>query len=122
LEELHHNQKHKKFYEEEVIHIEEKVPYIIEAKLFPLGWSKDEKFAYIIEHPDEAIGELRATMYVIDIKTNKILEQLLFKNQFNFEKIEQLIKQYAINLNASMAINTFPLRFANTELKGRISA
>lgn len=48
---------------------------IIDAIFYPLGWSKDGKFAYAIEPPDEAVGSYFLNVYVQDLVTDKILWQ-----------------------------------------------
>jgi hypothetical protein len=46
---------------------------IIDAVFYPLGWSKDGKFAYAIEPPDEAVGSYFLNVYVQDLVTDKVL-------------------------------------------------
>ena len=48
---------------------------IIDAVFYPLGWSKDGKFAYAIEPPDEAVGSYFLNVYVQDLVTDKVLWQ-----------------------------------------------
>jgi hypothetical protein len=109
LEKFHHYQKHKKFYKEDI-------NYLIEAKFFPLGWSKKENFAFIIEYADEAIGELRAELFIYDVKSSIVIENILFKEKLNFKEISKLMKKYAINNYNSNTLSTFPLRYSNIKI------
>ena len=45
---------------------------------FPIGWSRDGKFAYYLEPVDEECGCYYAELIIIDLRTDKILFQ--FKN------------------------------------------
>lgn len=45
----------------------------IEEGFYPIGWSKDGKFAYLLEPPDEACGCYFANLIVQDMRTDKIL-------------------------------------------------
>jgi len=45
----------------------------IAEKFFPIGWSKDGKFAYYVEPADEACGCYFAKLVIQDLKTDKIL-------------------------------------------------
>ena len=42
-------------------------------KLYPIGWSKDGKFAYIIEPVDEATGFYFITIAIQDLNSDKVL-------------------------------------------------
>lgn len=46
---------------------------IISDKLYPIGWSKDGKFAYIIEPVDEGTGFYFITIAIQDLNSDKIL-------------------------------------------------
>lgn len=45
----------------------------INASFYPIGWSRDGKFAYLLEPADEACGCYNAEIIVQDLKTDKIL-------------------------------------------------
>ncbi|MCM3903194.1 MAG: hypothetical protein ND866_15920 [Pyrinomonadaceae bacterium] len=40
---------------------------------YPIGWSRDGKFAYYLEPVDEACGCYFAKLYILDLKTDKVL-------------------------------------------------
>lgn len=48
-------------------------PILLKSYFYPLGWSKDGKFAFYAEPPDEACGCYFAEIYIVDLKTDKIL-------------------------------------------------
>ena len=47
----------------------------LEDKFYPIGWSKDGKFAYFVEPADEACGCYFGTFVIQDLKTDKVLWQ-----------------------------------------------
>lgn len=46
---------------------------ILTSSLYPIGWSRDGKFAYLVEPPDEACGCYFAEIVIQDLLTDKIL-------------------------------------------------
>ena len=52
----------------------EKQTFITES-FYPIGWSRDGKFAYFVEPPDEACGCYFGKFVIQDLKTDKILWQ-----------------------------------------------
>ena len=46
---------------------------VITGAFYPIGWSKDGKFAYLFEPPDEDCGCYFAEVVIQDLKTDKIL-------------------------------------------------
>jgi hypothetical protein len=46
---------------------------ILTALFYPIGWSKDGKFAYLVEPPDEACGCYYSEVVIQDLKNDKIL-------------------------------------------------
>lgn len=48
-------------------------PRLMKEYFYPIGWSKDGKFAYYLEPPDEACGCYFAEIYIVDLKTDKVL-------------------------------------------------
>ncbi|MEZ4988576.1 MAG: hypothetical protein R2795_26735 [Saprospiraceae bacterium] len=47
--------------------------------LYPLGWSEDGKFAYLLAPPNEAVNDYRLTFVIQDMTTNRLLVEQLFK-------------------------------------------
>jgi hypothetical protein len=54
---------------------------ILDAVVYPLGWSPDGKLAYAIEPPDEAVGSYFLNVYVQDLVTDKILWQDKYQSE-----------------------------------------
>ncbi len=52
----------------------------------PIGWSKDGKFAYILEPADEACGCYFFEIHIIDIKTNKTIWTWRYSDENKGEK------------------------------------
>ena len=48
-------------------------PGLVPEQLFPIGWSKDGKFAYYYEPVDEACGCYFARLVIQDMRTDKVL-------------------------------------------------
>lgn len=46
---------------------------LIIEEFFPIGWSKDGKFAYYVEPPDEACGCYFGQLFILDLKSDKVL-------------------------------------------------
>ncbi|RMF03792.1 MAG: hypothetical protein D6772_01625 [Bacteroidetes bacterium] len=70
----------------------------LEERIFPLGWSADGKFAYLIEYPNEAVRDYTLSAYVLDATTNRRLDSFQFKasqqdgyeessDQYNFSSV-----------------------------------
>jgi len=51
-------------------------PFPMHASFRPIGWSRNGKFAYVIEPADEACGCYFMTLYIQDLVTDKILWRL----------------------------------------------
>lgn len=51
----------------------------LQERLYPLGWSEDGKFAYLIERTNEAVNNFTLTLFVQDMNTNRVLAEKTFK-------------------------------------------
>jgi len=49
---------------------------VIEAKFYPIGWSRDGKFAYAIEKPNEAADCQPAGFYIQNMVTDKMVARI----------------------------------------------
>ena len=56
---------------------------------YPIGWSKDGKFAYYLEPVDEACHCYFAKLFIVDLKTDKVL----WSFDYNSEFIEEAKKE-----------------------------
>src|SRR5262249_9281423 len=50
-------------------------------KFFPIGWSKDGKFAYYVEPIDEACGCYFGKLVIVDLKTDAVLWQFDYSSE-----------------------------------------
>jgi hypothetical protein len=48
---------------------------LLTENFYPIGWSRDGKFAYLVEPPDEACGCYFAEIVIVNLKTDKVLWQ-----------------------------------------------
>lgn len=48
---------------------------LMTENFYPIGWSRDGKFAYLVEPPDEACGCYFAEIVIVNLKTDKVLWQ-----------------------------------------------
>ena len=71
-------------------------PYAIEAELYPLGFSKDSSFAYLVIPPDEARDFLIVEVHVQNLINNKTV----FYKQYDFDKINKLPKDYPFDFDS----------------------
>jgi hypothetical protein len=54
-------------------------PYgCLQERLFPLGWSADNKFAFLLERTNEAVSNYTLDAYILDARTNTVLDSLSF--------------------------------------------
>lgn len=57
---------------------------LLTESFYPIGWSRDGKFAYLVEPADEACGCYFADIVIQDLKTDKIL----WKERYNSSELE----------------------------------
>ncbi len=68
------------------------------ASFYPIGWSRDGKFAYVIEPPDEACGCYFAEIVIQDLVTDKVM----WSERYSSELLED---PEAENLDSYWAAN-----------------
>jgi hypothetical protein len=51
----------------------------LEEVIYPIGWSEDGKFAYLIEGAYEAVNNYSLQLFIQDMKTDKIIAEKLWK-------------------------------------------
>lgn len=59
--------------------------YILTASIYPIGWSADGKFAYVVEPPDEDCGCYFADLIIQDMVGDKIV----WKDEYRSESLEE---------------------------------
>lgn len=57
---------------------------LMTENFYPIGWSRDGKFAYLVEPADEVCGCYFAEFVIQDLKTDKVL----FKERYSSEALE----------------------------------
>lgn len=107
---------------------------------FPIGWSKDGKFAYYTEPVDEACGCYFAELYILDLKKDKTLWSINY-NSDSLDEAKKEKRPYSLdtlwrarrelfsdNLNKNaiepqgrFALLSFPLRYKGDQLTPHLS-
>lgn len=64
---------------------EETSAKLLTESFYPIGWSRDGKFAYLVEPPDEACGCYFAEIVIQDLKTDKVL----WKERYDSSTLEK---------------------------------
>ncbi len=80
-------------------------PNLIETAFYPLGFSKDGKFAYIIIPPDEAQGFLTVNLIV----QNLVNDHIIFKKKYQFDDFDN----NGLATNQPTNFKEFILRYKN---------
>jgi hypothetical protein len=63
---------------------------------YPIGWSKDGKFAYYVEPVDEACGCYFAKLLILDLKTDKVLWEFKYDSE-DLEDAKKAGRPYSLN-------------------------
>ncbi|MEK7724504.1 MAG: hypothetical protein AAB336_09170 [Acidobacteriota bacterium] len=104
-------------------------PTLMKEYFYPIGWSKDGKFAYYLEPPDEACGCYFGEIYIVDLKTDKILwtkkyegdmekpEDLKSYWKKSRKLISQKLNQYKIQTGKNFTLTALPLNFGGEAIK-----
>lgn len=105
---------------------------ILEAIFYPLGWSKDGKFAFAVEPPDEAVGSYFLNVYVQDLVTDKILWQDKYQSppestkghhsfaaywMANESAMKERLKKFGIVPEQEGVLYSGPINFGNDQLQ-----
>lgn len=65
--------KHLLLLGENLVENEDDYNRLLREKFYPIGWSKDGKFAYLTEPADEACGCYFAEIFIVDLRSDKVL-------------------------------------------------
>src|SRR5205814_3361425 len=60
-------------------------PGLIPESFYPIGWSKDGKFAYYYEPVDEACGCYFAHLVIQDMRTDKVLWEFKYNQDDTYD-------------------------------------
>ena len=63
---------------------------------YPIGWSKEGKFGYYVEPVDEACGCYFAKLFILDLKTDKVLWQFNYESE-SLEEEKKAGRPYSLN-------------------------
>lgn len=61
-------------------------PQLIAENFFPIGWSRDGKFAYYVEPVDEACGCYFGRLVIQDMRTDKVLWEYRYSQDSEFDE------------------------------------
>jgi hypothetical protein len=87
---------------------------------YPIGWSKDGNFAYYVEPVDEACGCYFARLFILDLKTDKVLWKFEHEGD-SFEEEKEAGKPYTFSAlwRANQKMFSDKLREHGIEPQGR---
>ena len=117
--------------EDEAAEVERAV--LLREHFFPIGWSKDGKFAFYTEPPDEACGCYFGSLYIADLRTDKILWSREYSSEEgkadtlgkywrqNQKQFSAMLAQYKIVPQKKFGLNQFPIKFGGDSLKPDLS-
>jgi hypothetical protein len=104
-------------------------PTLMKEYFYPIGWSKDGKFAYYLEPPDEACGCYFGEIYIVDLKTDKVLWTKRYEGDMEKPEdlksywkksqkfISQKLYQYKIQAGKNFTLAALPLNFGGEAIK-----
>lgn len=109
---------------------------MVPESFFPIGWSKDGKFAYYTEPVDEACGCYFAKLVILDLKSDKVLWSFDFEGELmdqakmqkspydlitlwkNKQKVfSEKLNEHGIVPHRSFAVRLFPAIYKGDQLK-----
>jgi hypothetical protein len=98
---------------------------------YPIGWSKDGNFAYYVEPVDEACGCYFAKLFIMDLKTDKVLWEFEHEGdsldedkaagkpyslatlwRANQKLFTQKLREYRIEAQGPVSLRSFPATYA----------
>ncbi len=91
------------------------------SRLYPIGWSRDGKFAYILDHPITLACEGECTLCIRDLRKNKTLyldsdchqgiTKYWLKNKSKtLKKFKGQLKKYKIHVSPHFSMGYFPVK------------
>lgn len=105
---------------------------------YPIGWSKDGKFAYIVEPADIACDCYFANLIIKDLKTDTVLWNFDYESgtfnekdntpkslpafwRFNERLFSKKLREYKIRQTTDFAFESFPIIYKGDELTATLS-
>ena len=107
---------------------------LLREHFFPIGWSKDGKFAFYTEPADEACGCYFADLLIVDLRTDKILWQREYESdehkadtlaaywRQNQKEFSAKLAQYKIERATGFALRQFPFAYKTDLLTLELTA
>lgn len=108
---------------------------LIVERFYPVGWSKDGKFAYYLEPGDEACGCYFAKLIIKDLKTDAVLWQFDYDSsdlqdtmkartpeslaalwRFKRDLFNSKLREHNIKAQGAFALQSFPLNYEGDQL------
>ncbi|HET6892221.1 MAG TPA: hypothetical protein VFH31_14055, partial [Pyrinomonadaceae bacterium] len=102
---------------------------------YPIGWSKDGKFAYYLEPVDEACHCYFAKLFILDLKSDKILWSFDYNSEFidearkegrpftlatlwraNQKLFSEKLREHDIEPSGRFALRSFPIMYRGDRL------
>jgi hypothetical protein len=110
----------------------------LEEGFYPIGWSRDGKFAYIVEPADEACGCYFAKLVIKDLKTDTVLWDFDYQStgfgekdnkpkslpafwRSNHALFSKKLTEHKIRQEKGFALQPFPALYQGDELTARLS-
>lgn len=109
---------------------------LITENLYPIGWSKDGKFAYYTEPGDEACGCYFAKLFITDLVNDKVLWSFDYNGlddqdnpkyrgmrdlwRKNLKLFSDKLNQYRIIAHKPFSLLTFPTNHAGDQLSANL--
>lgn len=106
---------------------------------YPIGWSKDGKFAYYLEPVDEACDCYFAKLFIIDLKTDKVLWSFDYNSEFiddakkqgrpftlrtlwraNQKLFSEKLREHGIVQQRRFALLSFPITYRADRITARL--
>jgi hypothetical protein len=78
--------------------------FLLRAAFYPIGWSKDGKFAYLVEPADEACGCYFAELVIQDLRTDKVLWEKKYEGaEGKEENLRSFWRKYQKEISRQLA-------------------
>lgn len=98
---------------------------VIESQIYPIGWSKDGKFAYIIVHANEAEDSSRVEFFIQDMVSDSIVFSIKIENeddnylaqniQGKQNDIDNLLTRFSI-VRTQSELKEFPIHNGSSDI------
>ena len=106
--------------------------FVLREKFYPIGWSKDGKFAFYTEPADEACGCYFAELIIQDLRTDKVLWRKDYSSENggadtlrkywakNQKEFSRKLAQYGIKAEKTLTLSESPVQYQKDVLTPEI--